>query len=206
MVATSAIHALITHISVPDTHGHCTKWRYWCQSLVYTVQCIRIFAAHNWNIICWERATATECSYIFPLCGQCYQKMSLNMYETPHFRTRDTCTWSLHHTSWTYWCQSLPYTVQYIRISCNIWWERVTATECSYLFSFCGQYYQRMPLNIPWWGRVRNMSTTVICTSCGQRENIVGSLPASFQGLLNLFHLHYANQLGRPEMFLPHNM
>ena len=47
MVATSATHALITHISVPETHGHCTKWRYWCPSLLYTVQCIRIFAAHN---------------------------------------------------------------------------------------------------------------------------------------------------------------
>ena len=126
MVATSAIHALITHISVPETHGHCTKWRYWCQSLLYTVQCIHIFAAHNWNIRWWERATATECSYIFSFCGQCFQRMSLNMYDTP------------------------------------------------------------------WWARARKMNTTVICTSCGHWENIVGSLPPSFQGLLNPFRLHYA--------------
>jgi len=129
------------YFSTRDTlHGHCTKWRYRCQSLLYTVQCIHIFAAHNWNIICWERATATECSYEFPLCGQCYQRMSLNMYD------------------------------------------------------------------IPWWARAGNMNKTVICNSCGHWENIVGSLPASFPGLLNLFRLHYANQLRRPEMFLPHNM
>ena len=84
MVATSAIH-----IFQYQRHGHCTKWRYWCQSLLYTVQCIRIFAAHYWNIMkWWERATATECSYLFSFCGQCYQRMPLNMYETPHFQNQ----------------------------------------------------------------------------------------------------------------------
>ena len=111
------------------------------------------------------------------------------------------------------------YTVQCIRIfaACTteilyVEKEQPQQNAATCKFSFCGQCYQRMSLNtnmydIPWWARARNMNTTVICTSCGQCENIVGSLPASFQGLLNHLLLTLCtNQLGRPEMFLTYNM
>ena len=31
---------------------------------------------------------------------------------------------------------------------CLLWWEMATATKCSYLFSFCGQFCLRIPLNM----------------------------------------------------------